>query len=166
MEIKSYSGKYIQVTEEVIDGQTWERCYLKHGVIVYPIAEDGKMYLITEKRPHEIPNVRLKFVAGHLEDDLSPIENANKELQEEIGLKSLDLKEFFRIDSTGTVNNSVHFVLAKNLIPSKIPNPDGDVILSIEKFSIDEIFNKIMANEIRWSSSVLGFFKLYHEKLI
>lgn len=157
-----YQGRYMKVTEEMIEGNNWERCYLRDGVIVYAIDEDGKFIMINEKRPHEDEPIRLRFVAGHLEEGLSVLENANKELQEEIGFRANKLEEFFKIKSSGTVNNSVHFVLAKDLVPDSIPNPDGDVIVSIEKFTYDELFNHIMSDHMRWSSAVLGFLRLHH----
>jgi 8-oxo-dGTP pyrophosphatase MutT (NUDIX family) len=162
MENIMYQGHYVKVTEELIDGINWERCYLRDGVIVYAVDNDGKFIMINEKRPHEDQPIRLRFVAGHLEPGLSVIENANKELQEEIGLRANKLEEFFKIKSSGSVNNSVHFVLATDLVIDPIPNPDGDVIVSIEKFTYDELFNHIMSDHMRWSSAVLGFLRLHH----
>jgi len=55
MENEIYVGKIIKVTEEMINGITWERAYLPNGVIVFPITGDGKIILVKEKRPHENP---------------------------------------------------------------------------------------------------------------
>jgi 8-oxo-dGTP pyrophosphatase MutT (NUDIX family) len=162
MEQIKYQGNYIKVTEEFIEGNNWERCYLRNGVIVYAIDNDGKFILINERRPHEEEKVRLRFVAGHLEDGLSVIENANKELREEIGLRANKLEKFFEIKTSGTVNNSVSFVLATDLEIDPIPNPDGDVIVSIVKYTYNELFELIMSDGIRWSSAVLGFLRLHH----
>ncbi len=164
MENTKYTGKYIKVTEEEIDGVNWERCYLRDGVIIFAQKENGKFVMINEKRPHEDTKVRLRFVAGHIEPEFSVEENVNKELQEEVGLKALDIEIFFKIKASGTVNNIVYFALAKNLIESKIPNPDGDVILSIEEYSIDEIYQKYMSDELKWSLATTGFLRLLHKK--
>jgi 8-oxo-dGTP pyrophosphatase MutT (NUDIX family) len=164
MEKTMYQGRYMKVTEEMIEGNNWERCYLRDGVIVFAIDDDGKFILINEKRPHETEKIRLRFVAGHLEEGLSIEENANKELREEINICANKIEKFFEIKSSGTVNNTVSFVLATGLIPdpNPIPNPDGDVILSIEKYSYNEVMNLIMNDRLRWSSAVLGFFRLHH----
>lgn len=152
----------MKVTEEMIEGNNWERCYLRDGVIIYAIDNDGKFILINEKRPHEDEKVRLRFVAGHLEEGLSVIENANKELREEVGLRANKLEKFFEIKTSGTVNNSVSFVLATDLVIDPLPNPDGDVVISIEKFTYEELFQLIMSDSLRWSSAVLGFLRLHH----
>jgi ADP-ribose pyrophosphatase len=157
-----YQGRFIKVSEEMIDGNNWERCYLRNGVIVYAIDNDGKFILIREKRPHEDEKIRLRFVSGHLEEELSVLENANKELREEVGLRANQLEIFFKLSSSGTVNNSVYFVLAKDLVPDKIENPDGDVIVSIEKYTYEELYNLIMEDKMRWSSAVIGFLRYHH----
>lgn len=161
MENVMYQGNYMKVTEEVIDGNNWERCYLRDGVIVFAVDEDNKFIMIQEKRPHEIEKVRLRFVAGHIEKELSILENANKELREEVGLRANSLELFFEVQSSGTVNNKVSFVLARDLVADPIPNPDGDVVVSIEKFTYEEILKMILEDKLRWSTAVMGFLRLH-----
>ena len=161
MEIVKYQGKYMKVTEEVIDGNNWERCYLRDGVIIFAIDENNKFILIQEKRPHEAEKIRLRFPAGHLEEGLSVLENANKELREELGIRANFIQEFFKTRSSGTVNNCVHFVIAKDFVPDPLPNPDGDVIVSVERFTYEEVMQKILNDELRWSTAVMGFLRLH-----
>lgn len=164
MENIMYQGRYMKVTEEMIEGNNWERCYLRDGVIVFAIDDDGKFILIKERRPHEDNPIRLRLVAGHLEEGLSIEENALKELREEINIIASKVEKFFEIKSSGTVNNTVSFVIATGLTPdpNPIPNPDGDVILAVEKYTYEEVMNLIMKDQLRWSSAVLGFFRLHH----
>ncbi len=164
MEKNVYNGKFIKVTEELIDGVNWERAYLRDGVIIFAEKSNGNIVMIQEKRPHEDTKVRLRFVAGHIEEELSVEENVNKELQEEVGLKASEIDVFYSVKASGTVNNRVYFAHAKNLTESKIPNPDGDVILSIEEFSKDEILAMIMSDKLNWSLSTVGFLKLLFQK--
>jgi ADP-ribose pyrophosphatase len=163
MENKVYSGHIIQVTEEVIDGITWERAYLPNGVIIFPIDENGKILMIKEKRPHEDPPFRIKPISGMLElDKGSPEENAQRELQEEVGFKAGELENFWTTKSTGTVNHVHYFYIARNLTLSKLPNPDGeDTIMEVIPFAIEDLMQKFLNDEIRWSMSTLGFFRLY-----
>ncbi len=46
MEKTVYSGNYIKVTEEQIDQNNWERCYLRDGVIVFAQKDNGKFIMI------------------------------------------------------------------------------------------------------------------------
>jgi len=163
METKKYDGKILQVTEETINGLVWERCYLPDGVIIFPFTKEGKILFIKEKRPHETPNVRLKSVSGILESDKgTPEENANREMQEEIGFKG-KLTHLLTLKSNGTVNNTQHFFMATNLEKSKLPNPDGeDTIMEVVEFDLEELFQMYMTDQLRWSHSTLGFLRLYH----
>lgn len=162
MEKKVYNGKIIQVTEEEINGTHWERAYLPDGVIIFPIDENGNILLVKEKRPHENPPFRIKPLSGILEPDKgTPIENAQREMQEEIGLKAGEITQFWELKSTGTINNQQYFFLAKHLFPSKLPNPDGeDSIMEILPLSPEEILNHLNQDLIRWSMSTLGLIRL------
>jgi 8-oxo-dGTP pyrophosphatase MutT (NUDIX family) len=158
-----YQGKFIQVVEENINGIIWEKAHLKSAVIVYPFTTKGEIIFVKEFRPHETPNVRIKPVTGILEPQLSPIENANKELQEEIGIKANSLEVILSTTVTGSLNSTQHFILARDLVPSKIPNPDGeDTIQEVLYFSFHELMQKIHTMEIPWSLMTLGLFRLQY----
>lgn len=156
-----YNGKFIQVKEASIAGQVWEKVFLNDGVSIYPITEDKKIILIKEKRPHETPNLRLKPVTGIYENEFNLFENVNREMQEEIGFKAKEIELIWEVKSSGTINNSHKFCLAKDLSVSKIPNPDGeDTIQEILYFSVDEIYEKLLSGEIPLRNSFIGIFKL------
>jgi 8-oxo-dGTP pyrophosphatase MutT (NUDIX family) len=163
MEKMVYKGKIIQVSEETINGVVWERAYLPDGVIIFAFNEDNKILFVKEKRPHENPPYRLKPVTGMMEKDgSSPEDNANRELQEEIGFKASKLECFYTMENTGTINGTQYFFKATGLTPNKIPNPDGeDTIMEIVPLSMDEILRLYTNNEMKWSFSTLGFLKLY-----
>lgn len=162
MENEVYKGQIVRVTEEKIEGINWERVYLPSGVIVFPINEKGQILMVEERRPHENPPVRIKPVSGILEPEKgSPEENAQREMQEEIGLKAGIMENFWTMKSNGTVNNEQYFFLARNLISSKLPNPDGeDTIIQIKACGVEELREKFLKDEIKWSMSTLGFFRL------
>ena len=163
-EIYKYKGKYIQVSEVEKDGQVWEKAYLSSGIIIYPINENNEVLLVEEYRPHETPQVRLKPVTGIFEPEYSIEENAQREMQEEIGFKADSVEELFQINSSGTVNNNQYYVVARGLAPSKVPNPDGEhTIRKIVPMKIDVLFHKLMNHEIPLRGAFLGIFKLYHQ---
>lgn len=162
MEKEVYKGQIIRVTEEKIGSVVWERAYLPHGVIVFPITHEGKIILINERRPHENPPQRIKAVSGILEADKgSPAENAQREMQEEIGLKAEEMELLWHMQGSGTVNSDQYYFIARGLSPSKLPNPDGeDCILETLEFTPLELLEKLRAGEIKWSLSTLGIFRL------
>jgi 8-oxo-dGTP pyrophosphatase MutT (NUDIX family) len=162
MEKTVYKGNILTVTEEVIGGITWERAYLPSGVIIFPVTDDGKIILIRERRPHENPSVRIKPVSGILEEELgSPEENAQREMQEEIGLKARDMKLLWTLKGSGTITHTQHFFMARGLEKSKLPNPDGEeVIEALIEYTPQELRSALEKDEIKWSISTLGMFRL------
>ncbi|HLW55800.1 MAG TPA: NUDIX hydrolase [Bacteriovoracaceae bacterium] len=162
MQKEVYKGQIIQVTEEEMNGAIWERCFVPDGVIIFPITDEGKILLIEEVRPHETPNVRLKPVSGILEPKLgTPLENAQREMQEEIGFRAKKITPLLTINSTGTINSSQYFFVGEELVHDKLPNPDGeDVILAIKAFTPEELESLIWEEKLKWSVSTLGIFKL------
>jgi 8-oxo-dGTP pyrophosphatase MutT (NUDIX family) len=162
MENEVYKGQIIRVTEEKIGNVVWERAYMPDGVIVFPITDQGNILLIEEVRPHETPSIRIKPVSGILEPDKGdPMENAQREMQEEIGLKALEMEHLWSMKGSGTVNSEQHFFIARNLVPSKLPNPDGEeTILGLKEYDPQELLGILMRDEIKWSVSTLGLFRL------
>jgi 8-oxo-dGTP pyrophosphatase MutT (NUDIX family) len=162
VETIKYNGKFIRVSEKKIDQYTWEKVYLPDSLVVIPLTDDNEIIFIVEQRPHETPNFRLKLVTGHIEKNESPIETANRELQEEAGYKSHNLTELMVHRSTGTINSHFYYFFARDLVPSKIPNPDGEEsILEVKKFKVETVQKMLKNGELEWNLSSLGLFKVF-----
>lgn len=160
----AYSGSFVQVKESVIDGHTWEQAYFPDSLVVFPVTENNEIIMIEEKRPHEKTPSRLKFVTGHIhhEDD-DVLATANREMMEEIGLSANRLAEFMKHESSGTINSNFHYIIAKDLEPKKIPNPDGEeTILAIHRVPIDQLEELVYSEKLPWTISTLGLFKILH----
>ena len=163
MEKTVYNGQFIQVKEQIVDNYKWEKVFLPSSLVIYPI-EDNQIYMIVEKRPHEKTVNRLKFVTGHIDKGEEILACANREMQEEIGLKAQELEIIYHHESSGTLNSNFFMVKAQKLSPHKLPNPDGEeTILEIKKIHIDELYRMIFNHEITWGLSCLGFLKIYHD---
>jgi len=161
----AYHGKYIQVKEEFIDGKIWEKAFFRPGIVIFPMTDTGKIILVKEKRPHESPSFRLKPVTGIFEPEFSIEENAQREMQEEVGKSAKNITLFLEMKSTGTVNNQQYFVYATGLNDKKIPNPDGeDSIQEIIEVSFEELDELIWSMKLPWGLSTLGIFKLLELK--
>ena len=156
-----YTGNYVlKVTEEVINGDVYEKTYTREAVITFPVDKDGKILIIKEKRPHETTPHRWKPVTGFLEDNETWQENASKELQEEAGYRAESFELIGEARHNGTLNTARYFVLAKGLTHDPIPNPDGDVIMEIKAFTLEELIDMNLSGKIPMFFDNLGFFLL------
>ena len=138
-----YQGRFLRVEEEEIGSSraVYEKAFLRNAVTVIPFTDSGAIILIKENRPHEEPPIRTKLVTGFVEDGLTVEENANKELQEEAGLKAEKLSLYAVNRQTGSINQTNHFILASGLTESKLPNPDGeDSILEVRPVPVRELY--------------------------
>ncbi len=161
MEKMIYQGKFIQVSEEKIANNLWERVYLRDGVLIFPLDHNQNILMIEERRPHEKNPIRLKFVTGLIDDGEEALETAKRELQEEIGLKPNKLEILFSKESNGTVNNKFYQILATDLVESKLPNPDGeDTIVSVKAFSISEVERMFDDGTLELGLPYIGLLKL------
>ena len=165
MEKTVYDGQFIQVRELKLDNYTWEKAYLPDSLVVFPLTEDGQIYMIVEARAHENTPQRLKFVTGHVEKDEDVLLSANRELQEEIGLKANQVEIAYHHRSSGTLNSNFYMIVASEFIENKLPNPDGEeTILEIKKFPLEDVERMIFNHEITWGLSCLGFLNILNKK--
>lgn len=164
MEKTVYDGKFIKVTEEEINGRTYERAYIIEPIILLPFNEKKELLIIKEKRYHEIPKIRWKLVTGVYEKDTSLEENVNRELQEEIGKKASKIKHYLTIKTTGTLNETKMYFIATGLTDSKIPNPDGeDTIIKVKPLSLEKVIQKTLKGKFSMGTTGYVLLRLYHD---
>lgn len=160
-----YRGNYVKLTEQYVGNIIFEKAYIRGAVIVFPMEEDGRIYFIKERRPHEEIKERWKPVTGFLEDNSNWEEDSQKELQEEIGKKAEKLTLLSHVKNRGSVNVDKYFVLAEGLSDSKIDGADDEgLILDKKLFSLDELLEKTITGEIYFNFDSLGIFLLHYLK--
>jgi ADP-ribose pyrophosphatase YjhB (NUDIX family) len=156
-----YNGAYIKVYENVSERGTWEKAVLRNCVSVIPFRDPRTILLIRELRHHEEPPVRLKLVTGFIEEGMTIEENANKEMREEIGLKAGRLVRYTENRQSGTVYQTNTYVLAFDLTPSKLPNPDGDeTILEVVPMPVDGLYRLLLDGKFTVSPTAYVLLKL------
>ncbi len=156
-EIK-YSGKYIELTEENIEGHVYERAALRPGVRVYPICEN-KILIMCEHRRHE-GRSRWKFVGGWLDkEQKTELEVAQEELLEELGYEA-HTWNLFHVFDTGksTVGLKATYYVAQGLVkhPNPPQNPDSDFVSDTKWVTLDELFSMIDNHDLIWDNDALA----------
>jgi ADP-ribose pyrophosphatase len=105
--------------------------YVKHpgGVAIVPITADGQVLLVRQYRP-VIADWLLEIPAGTRDAGEAPLVTADRELQEEVGMRAgylHKLAQYFL--APGYSSELLHLFVATELTPSQLPQDEDEQIL-------------------------------------
>jgi ADP-ribose pyrophosphatase len=128
------------------------------GAVVVPVTDAGKIVMVTQHR-FPMNEVLLELPAGKLNKDEDPFICAVRELEEETGYKSNNVKELGSIYTTpGYSTEKLWIYLAKDLKPGNHNREEGEFGMQVLELSFDEIENKIHSGDIVDSKTICGIF--------
>ena len=123
---------YFTVVEQTVEtaaGQIIDDFYqvrLRSFGLVVPVLEDGRVLVIRQYK-HGPGKVGLSFPAGFIEDGEDPAEGAKRELLEETGLVTDDLRPLGQFVDNGNQRGCLgHYFLGRACRQVQDPNP-GDL---------------------------------------
>ena len=158
-----YEGRVIScVVDEIahLDGKEKSYELIKHpgAVAVIPIAANGDLILIKQWR-YAAQQVMIELPAGLLESGEPPIECAQRELREEIGMRAkvmTSIGGFFT--APGFCNEYIHLFVAKELTCDPLVAEDTD---SIDQMSmpLEKILKIIETGGILNSITMTALFR-------
>ena len=156
---KIYEGKVFDISiAEIRDGEIeYKREIVEHkgSAVIVPVFEDKTVALVRQYR-YAAGEYLLEIPAGTLNPGEDPMEGARRELEEEIGVTSESIEkltEFYV--SPGFLTEKMFVYLATDLREGK-QNLEEDELLSIEKFTFPEAFEKIKSGEIQDAKTIAG----------
>jgi ADP-ribose pyrophosphatase len=156
-----YKGKIFDVDiYEIRHGElVYKREIVKHNgsVVIVPVFDDGTVAMVRQYR-YAAGKFLLEIPAGTLNKDESMELGARRELEEEIGVTAERLEkitEFYV--SPGFLTEKMYVYLATGLTATAQKLED-DEILSVEKHSFPELFEKIRTGEIEDAKTICGLF--------
>jgi len=158
-----YRGMIVNVRNDIAglqNGNQAEREVVEHpgGVGIVPVTNDNKILMVRQYR-YPMEEELLEIPAGKLGEGEDPFECAVRELSEETGCtagKYVDLGVIY--PSPGFCRESLYLYLALDLRDGEM-HLDENELLCVERLGIDELIDKIMANELPDAKSVIGVFK-------
>lgn len=145
-------GHIIDIYQDTIqlpDGQTMEWDFIMHkgAAAIVPMDEEGKIIMVRQYR-NAIDSYTLEIPAGGLNPGEDMKTCAMRECEEETGYKALDAIHVIDVNTTvAFCNEKIGIYFAKNLVPSKQNLDEGEYV-SVERYTIDELMEKIQAGEI------------------
>ena len=155
---KAFDGKLVRVRVDAVqlaNGREAVREVVEHGasVVVIPMDRDGNVMLVRQYR-YPAGQSMLEAPAGHVEESEPPDDCAQRELQEEIGYLSRDLRPLGGFwMSPGYCTEYMYAFLAKDLVPSK-RDADEDEDIRIETMPLPRVGKLIRWGEIQDAKTI------------
>lgn len=149
-----FSGRIIDLFVEDVElpnGDTSKREIIKHpgAVAIIAVTDEEKIVMVRQYRK-ALEKAIVEIPAGKLEKGEEPMETAIRELEEETGYRSQQLKPLISFyTSPGFADELVHIFIAEGL--TKITNRqnlDEDEFVDIVEVTLEEAKNMIETKEI------------------
>lgn len=157
-----YEGGFFKVMVDTIrlpDGHEALREYVLHpGAAAVVAIRDGAALLVRQNR-HAVGSELLEIVAGKLDvPGESPIECANRELEEETGFRAGSLEPLGTFySSPGFTNERFHLFLATDLEQvAPAPETDGGEPIATEWLPLDQAVEAVVGGQIIDGKTALG----------
>jgi ADP-ribose pyrophosphatase len=153
-----YQGKIINIRSDTVllpSGRQSVREVVEHSaaVVIIPIDEDDNVLLVRQYR-YPTEQFILEAPAGGVEEGESPDDSAQRELQEEVGYASKNMRAMGGFWSApGFSTEFLYAYLAKDLVASKL-SADDDESIEIIRTPLANIDRLIRLGEIQDAKTI------------
>ena len=159
-----YDGRVIKL--DVLDvslpnGQSSKREIVKHpGAVAIVALDDQRNVLLVRQWRTAAERVMLELPAGTLNPGEEPLVCADRELQEETGLRAEKLEPmgmFFV--APGYTTEKIHLFHATGLTESRLPM-DDDEFIELERIPLEEALRRVVEGEIEDGKTITGILRV------
>ena len=153
-----YQGKIVNVRSDTVllpSGRQTVREVVEHAaaVVIVPIDNDDNVLLVRQYR-YPTEQFILEAPAGGVDEGESPDDTAQRELQEEVGYASRDLRTMGGFWSApGFCTEYLYAYLARDLVPSKL-SADDDEAIEVIPTPLSNINRLIRLGEIQDAKTI------------
>lgn len=160
MENTVFSGSFLRVTVEESAGQRYERAYVRDGVCVVVLTDDGQIRFVREYN-FMLKTTQTKLVSGYLEDGEDPLTCAKRELSEELGLSAAQWDLFLVSRSEeNTVLKTQYIFKARELSQGQAHPEQGESILGYEDVPLLEVRSRALAGDFGTTATAYALLKI------
>ena len=162
-----YKGKIITLEIEQVtlpNGDALEMEIVHHpgGAAVVALDEQQKVCLLRQYR-HICKDWIWELPAGKIDDEEAPLKTAQRELQEEAGMKAANWQSLGNmVSSPGVFTEIVHCYLATELTACELQHEPGELI-EVHWLPLQEAYEWAISNKINDAKSVIALCRAYAE---
>ena len=161
-----YTGKFLKIISEsykiqdrIIEKEKVIKNNGKNAVIIVSITDDNQYIITLQNRMNE--KMIAEFPSGYIEPNETPIEAAKRELMEETGYSSDNIKIIDEVyTSPGIDNSKTYIAIASNCIKAGEEQKIGNEIVSYDIFTKKELDYMIENGIICGAMNRLAYFDL------
>jgi 8-oxo-dGTP pyrophosphatase MutT (NUDIX family) len=165
-----YDNKWITVTEHQVINPgggkgIYGKVHFKNKAIgVIPLDQDLNTWLVGQFR-YTLNEWHWEIPEGGGPMDQTPLASAQRELQEETGLKANKWTQIIRLHTSNSVTDEEGFVfLAEDLEVGESKLEESEADLKVWKLPFKEALQMVLVGEITDSMSVMGLLKVARMK--
>ncbi|MNZ67538.1 ADP-ribose pyrophosphatase [compost metagenome] len=162
-----FEGKMISLqvdTVQLEDGRTATREIVKHpGAAAVMALVDGKL-LVVEQFRKPLEKFQVEIPAGKLDPGEDPMTAAARELEEETGYRSDDLKLISAFYTSPGFADEKLYIYFTDKVEQGTRNPDEDEDLKVEAITLEQAESYISEGRISDAKTILAVYawKLYN----
>lgn len=156
-----YNGKIIKIYKDLVklknNKSIREKIIHPGSVVIFPVLnKKTKNIIFIKQYRYAINKYIFELPAGTLKKGETPANCAKRELEEETGYISKNLKRISVFyPSPGIINEKMHLFIASDLIPS-IQKPDEDEQIQIVKIRLNTSLKMIKTGKIIDAKTIIG----------
>lgn len=129
--------------EVEINNNKYIRDVLKHAPAVAILVKQDDQFIFVKQLRYGIMKDTLEIPAGLIDQNESPLDACSRELQEEIGLKPLNLIHLYSLYATPAYCDEIVYIYyCDNFEECHLPQDDDEQI-EIVKMTLDEVLNEL-----------------------
>lgn len=154
-----FNGKVIKVTHDEVllpNGETSKREIVHHkGAVAIIAVHDDHLYFV---RQHRTPTgeILLEIPAGKVEEGEAPDATAEKELKEEIGAVSSNIRKLYEFyTAPGFASELIHLYIADDLKFAEQTLED-DEFLDIDKIPLNSLKENLEKGHFRDAKTIIA----------
>lgn len=157
---KIYEGKLINLrvdTVELPHQKYSKREIVEHcgAVGILGITKENKIIFVKQFRK-PVEEILLEIPAGKIEANEAPEDCALRELKEETGFSTNNIKKLLEFYTTPGFSNEVMHIFLATELEEGIATPDEDEDIELVYLSFDEAISKILKGEIKDSKTIIS----------